>query len=658
MVLSSSSTHAGQAARAVATAVALAAVVAVAARLAWLGDDAYITLRSVENWASGNGLRWNPTDRVQTYTHPLWMAVLTLGRWGTGEVYFTTLSISLCLSLGAAAWLLLRARSAATVALTALVLLGSRAFCDYTTSGLETPLTFALLAAFVANALGDRPPLQRYTVAVLLANLLTLNRMDLALVCLPAVLAAMRGVPLRAVVVRGALMSTPFLGWLAFAGLYYGSPFPVTAHAKAFGVGIPSAELFEQGVRYVLHTLGSDPVTFSVAIAGSVALLISRRTRWLALGGLLYVAYFVKVGGGFMQGRFFLPPFFVALAGAAPWLARMSSRASITASLAVLGVTFAAGPPSWAGAPSGDTPLDEATIEAQHGIVDERRMYYRELGLLSATRRAPAFGQLEHYAFPEGREELWWLLNGAVGVSGYQAGADGHIVDPLLCDPLIARLPARDPARWRIGHVLRRIPEGYWESLRDDDNRIHHPGLRRYYEALRSLTRDPVFDGGRLAALWDMARGVYDDDFRAFVAEDYYEPPRVEVDVAALAHELPAGAFWFDEPAVKVVYGGGLEVRLPSPRAAARLDVQVLGICQFRFRFVRDGQVVGDAMGVPQPQPPVSDLRRIAGLRSEVVTVPDGTGPFDAVWVDYVEVPLSSNAVGPPGIGRLVLSGE
>ena len=54
-------------------------LLAVAVRVAWLGDDAYITLRTVENWCSGLGLRWNLVDRVQTFTHPLWMLLLAAG---------------------------------------------------------------------------------------------------------------------------------------------------------------------------------------------------------------------------------------------------------------------------------------------------------------------------------------------------------------------------------------------------------------------------------------------------------------------------------------------------------------------------------------------------------------------------------------------------
>ena len=50
---------------------------AVLLRTAWLGDDAFITFRTVMNVTHGHGLTFNIAERVQSYTHPLW---LTRGR--------------------------------------------------------------------------------------------------------------------------------------------------------------------------------------------------------------------------------------------------------------------------------------------------------------------------------------------------------------------------------------------------------------------------------------------------------------------------------------------------------------------------------------------------------------------------------------------------
>ncbi|MFK7739146.1 MAG: hypothetical protein AB8H80_02395 [Planctomycetota bacterium] len=645
--------------RAAYTLAALVALVLIAGRLAWLGDDAYITLRSVESFVRGNGLRWNPDDRVQVYTHPLWMFVLSAGRAATGELYVTTLAISMLLSSLAALCLLLRAKTAAAVAVTGLLLVCARAFSEYMTSGLETPLTFLLLAAFVGNYLSEREPAKRYALAVLLANLLALNRMDLALLCLPPVLATMRGVNVGQIALRGLVLSLPFVLWLGFAGLYYGSPLPVTAHAKAFGVGIAADELAAQGGLFLLHTMKHDPALLLTVVVGSFALLVPCRTRWLGLGALCYVAYVVKVGGGFMQGRFLLPPFVVVVACMAPWLSGLPWSRARWLGLAALGAMLAGGLPAWLCSPASDLPLDEATVEAQHGIVDERAMYYRELGYLSPSRAVPVFGALEQLAFPEGRQEggnRWLLLNGAVGAAGFGAGDRGHVMDPLLCDPLIARLPARDPDRWRIGHVLRRIPEGYWESLAFGGNRIHHAGLHRYYGALRSLTRDPVFDGDRLATLWSMALGRFDDGLRQFVASDYYSPPRLDVAATDLAGGIAPGTFWFDDPRVKIIYEGGIALRLAQAAGERTVDLQLFGLVGFRCRFVQGGEVFGEAVGKPLPPPPgLTPLRYVAGVRTERFAVPDSVTRYDTLWIDFVPTPDTHKATGPPGVAGIVL---
>ena len=66
---------------------------------AWLCDDAFITLRTVDNWVGGYGLRWNAAERVQAYTHPLWMFLLATCYFFTEEAYYTALVLSLGLLL-------------------------------------------------------------------------------------------------------------------------------------------------------------------------------------------------------------------------------------------------------------------------------------------------------------------------------------------------------------------------------------------------------------------------------------------------------------------------------------------------------------------------------------------------------------------------------
>lgn len=654
-------------------AAALVVLFAVALRCAWLGDDAYITLRTVENAATGGGLRWNPDDRVQTYTHPLWMLLLTAARWLTGESYFTTIWLSLGLSLAAATLLLRRAATSAAVVACGLALVGTRAFTDYCTSGLETPLTFLLLALFVDALLPSVKPGNPWRMAVgpavdgaiapapaprlgraaVCAALLATNRMDLALLCAPALLAALPGRPFVASLRTLLLAGVPFFGWLLFAAVYYGSPFPVTAHAKAFGIGIPAEELARQGLAYARFALTDDPVLLPMVAFGLVAALLLRGARGLALGGLLYCAYVAKVGGDFMAGRFFLPPFVVAVAVLALRWSAWPKRIATASAFALVALVALRGLPQWLLPPRCDTAPSLAQLMAQGGIGDERLVYYPTLGLFAPGRHVPRFGELHGAVRPEGGGR-WLLLNGAVGSAGYGAGRDGTVLDPLLCDPLLTRLPAKDPSNWRIGHVLRRVPEGYYESLATGENRIHHAGLRAYWDALRLATRAPVFDAARWQALQQLWSGALDAGFRDYIATDYRTPPAVDVNAADVADELPLGTYWFDEPKVKLVYDGGVLVRWAPAAPARTLRLQTMGFCDFRVRFLRGGVTVGEAMGAPQPQPAgLTPLRAVAGLRLELVTVPTDVGAFDAVRIDAVENPMSHTATGPAGLAMV-----
>ncbi len=161
---------------------ALAAFTLLFLRTAWVGDDAYITLRTVDNFVRGFGLTWNVAERVQSYTHPLWMFLLTLIYLPTRDAYFTALFASFLASF-LTFWLV--ARRDAFAALGVLTLLLSKSFMDYSASGLENPLTHLLLALFfIAFIEKQSSPL---TLAFL-ASLIALNRQDAILFVIPVLI--------------------------------------------------------------------------------------------------------------------------------------------------------------------------------------------------------------------------------------------------------------------------------------------------------------------------------------------------------------------------------------------------------------------------------------------------------------------------------------
>jgi len=96
---------------------------------AWLSDDSYITFRTIDNFIKGYGLTWNIGERVQAYTHPLWMFLLSGFYFITSEIYYTSTIISILISV-CAVWLLLYKLSESIInsTLAALILILSKAF--------------------------------------------------------------------------------------------------------------------------------------------------------------------------------------------------------------------------------------------------------------------------------------------------------------------------------------------------------------------------------------------------------------------------------------------------------------------------------------------------------------------------------------------------
>lgn len=439
-------------------------------RWAWVSDDAFITLRTVDNALSGYGLRWNVADRVQAFTHPLWMLLLLVAHAVTGEPWFGTMALGTLVSVAAVVAVVVQARSHASGAVV-FALLGSKAFVDFATSGLENPLTHLLLVLLWVQ----KTPLG----AVLVWALALCNRLDAAVLFTPLLVARLWKDPAP----RAAWGLAPLVGWSAFATLYYGSPLPNTAFAK-LGAGVPLAERIGKGLLYLQHLLVNDPVSAGLIAVGLGAALVVRRpdVLALALGALLHVAYVVWAGGDFMAGRLFTPAVFAAVVV----LTQLERREVLAVPVvAVLASLLSPAAPLRPGSST-------HKVKAFEGIVDERAFYWRGASLQSRFA-----GELHPYARNGAAEPPGTRLRAAAGLFGYYAGPDVHILDPLgLGDPLLARLPAMYDPRWRIGHYRRAIPEGY------DPGADHGPdALPDLWATVRTVTRDPLLDPGRLAAI-------------------------------------------------------------------------------------------------------------------------------------------------------------
>ncbi|OGU73026.1 MAG: hypothetical protein A3H45_13210 [Ignavibacteria bacterium RIFCSPLOWO2_02_FULL_55_14] len=303
----------------------------------WLGDDIFITFRYIDQWFVGNGLVYNVGERVEGYTHPLWLLVLavwkwlggelTTGAWLLGVVSFSALLVSICYAsfrLSRRPWF---AFSSA-----ALALVLHHDMLVWATGGLETSLftllvTLTVLVPTLLHVSADKKAVA--TGALLTLGVLT--RPD-GVVIAPVVAGymlfearaggkAVHELRRLAILIAApaVIVLAPYAVWKL---AYYGDLLPNTYYAKSGG-----GSYFRQGFTYIGYYLDAYPSTWLLLI-GPLAmwkllprakdvrkrmqsLLEDERAKVLVLGGLVILVYGImfvaRVGGDFMFSRFLIP---------------------------------------------------------------------------------------------------------------------------------------------------------------------------------------------------------------------------------------------------------------------------------------------------------------------------------------------------------------
>ncbi len=497
---------------------------------AWMHDDAYITFRCIDNLLSGHGLTWNPDERVQAYTHPLWMSLHTLLFAVTGEAYFTSLAASIALSI-TTVWLFLfrlpgLLKSPITVICgVGFLLLSCKSFVEYSTSGLENPLSHFLLMIFALVLFRD-PSRESFFLLSLIAALATVNRPDTILLYLPtlaAVFLRQRSIKSLWSLVLGFL---PLLLWELFSLVYYGFLLPNTAYAK-LGTGAPRWAMVQQGFDYLFYSLISDPMT-GLLLACAIYVVTRRRDPRQAVllaGCGLYLAYVLWIGGDYMRGRFLSTPTLAAaiIVAGAEW--RKPSQRQTVAGWVLISLLLTG---------SALAPFTESWFKAP-GASDERRRFYHATGLLNSAFSDQAWP--DHYFRRKGeylrRNGPNLVVDAYVGMLGFYAGPEVHIVDLLsLPDPLLARLPGTtEKGQWTPGHVPRPLPEGYLKSLETGTNQLADPNLVIYYDKIRRVTRGPLWTGQRWTEILRFQSGANDPLVEAYVRDnpEAFSNPREEL---------------------------------------------------------------------------------------------------------------------------------
>lgn len=603
-------------------------------RTSWLSDDCFITFRTIDNFLHGYGLRWNVSERVQAYTHPLWMLLLIAPQALTGEAFWSSHVFSMGMSLVVAALLLWKlASTPGQVLVVGAGVLLCNSYIDYSTSGLENPLSHLLVVCLLLYM--RREDGKKVRTAALLLSLFILTRHDLVLLAFPALLWCIDWRNFNKKTALDIVVGlVPVFLWEAFSMIYYGFPFPNTAYAK-LGAGLPPSELMARGVDYLVATSIYDPVCGATIAVGVLLALASGswRQRALAAGVLLYTVYTVRAGGDFMAGRFLTAPFLVSLGiivetsgsvkashGALPWAAACAALA-----------LYATPTPAFS------TGLDYSRkierFPRTNGVGSERAFYYENTSFL----RNVLDGHFERFAWvvygkQVGALNEWTVRSrGAVGMVGYFGGPKVHLVDYLaLGDAFLARLPCQYPYA-RVGHLRRSIPEGYMESCRENRNLIKDQALVPFYDAVSEVISGPLFSRTRWNAIVGLNTGRYDS---CIDTEHYTYPSAVHVSLGQLAAHTDPGENWKKRGNI-VMPPGGVVVALGKARHAGGLDIGLDHNNGYDLRLF-----MGDAfVGVVQVGPSYTVQNGMDLFRVEVPAEATRTG-YDRIHI----VPLPGDA--------------
>jgi len=491
---------------------------------AWVGDDAYILFRSIDQLLDGNGPRWNPHERVEVFTCPLWYWLLAAMGSINRNHYLNSILLSAACNL-LLLWNLHKIFANARVWLLAvLMLVFSQAYFDFTSSGLENPLVYCLLSCVALFYLQEK--LLHTAIA---CGLLLITRHDMLLFVLPLLVHSFLHAKQQRIALTPALFALllPLASWTLFSLLYYGFPFPNTAYAK-LGALVPRELLLQRGTIYFTTSILRDFISIAVLIVGVAAGFFNRNTaiRMMTLGITLHLAYVWWIGGDFMRGRFFgwdyllcvivlLYP--ITVSTTKLWFNRFNLVAAFFALSASISWALwkppIATPISW-----GAEPFKMG--DSVNGVTQERYFFFWFTSFTKYLQRDTPllldFGWCQD-GLEQRRQSLPIASSHTVGMTGFCLGTDRILIDALgITDPLLARMPHNPSQRnWRPGHFVRQLPEGYCASIKHGDNRITDPAIAAYYDKIRLLTQsEDLFSLERLQTIWQMNSGAFQDDLQ------------------------------------------------------------------------------------------------------------------------------------------------
>ncbi len=296
----------------------------------FIQDDAFISFRYAENLANGEGLVFNPNEKVEGYTNFLWTLIASLIIYLDLPLIQTIYLIGLVIysfSLVVLFKLSQLIFNNKYKALIPVIIAGVNfSFSSYATGGLETQLqallfilAFYLFYLIVQTEFSNGKALLIGTVF----SLALLNRLDAALMLATLGLSFIVAMYQKSIPIKKGLVFLSFITlpvivtlsmWFYWKLEYYGDILPNTFYAKATSGGTLNTLLhgiFYVSLFFIIYAL---PIAF-VLVAGIVRRKnIAKQAKSILsllypqiILVLIFLAYIIKVGGDFMEFRFFVP---------------------------------------------------------------------------------------------------------------------------------------------------------------------------------------------------------------------------------------------------------------------------------------------------------------------------------------------------------------
>ncbi|UCG52185.1 MAG: hypothetical protein JSW58_01115 [Candidatus Latescibacterota bacterium] len=306
----------------------------------WIPDDAYISFEYARNLATGDGLVFNPGERVEGFSNLLWTLILALAARLGGDIELIARLISMAAalaSLGLILALLLPRREAkdsvieadATPTIAALMIVSGCFFplAFYATAGLET--AFYLLC-LLTGAVCHLKAVNRRTVrlhyvslfAFLAAAMLRPEGVGFLIINVAFLLLRRKRIPMGVLLTGAAVL----LGYAAIVVIkyeYFGNIVPNTYFAKPGASWHYLTPLF-RGLRYLIRFFVTSGLLLLLPFVFFVPKSRGQRYAWVYLFSFAacQLAFILFVGADILRFDRFAVPLY-------PWIIGLASLGAL-----------------------------------------------------------------------------------------------------------------------------------------------------------------------------------------------------------------------------------------------------------------------------------------------------------------------------------------